>query len=67
MTFSRRNFIAAAGDGAVGAHVERAWGATKAVDPITEGDNPLKSYPNRDWEQVYHNEEPRVNPRREVN
>jgi nitrate reductase alpha subunit len=30
------------------------WGATQSVDPVTSVDNPLKSYPNRDWGQVYH-------------
>ncbi|WP_436910154.1 molybdopterin-containing oxidoreductase family protein [Halosimplex marinum] len=54
MTLSRRDFLAAAGAGSVGALVGTAWGATQAVDPVTSVDNPLKSYPNRDWEQVYH-------------
>jgi len=54
MKLSRRDFLTAAGAGAVGALVEGAWGATQSTEPITSVDNPLKSYPNRDWEQVYH-------------
>jgi len=34
----------------VGALVGSAWNATEAVDTVTKVDNPLKSYPNREWE-----------------
>ena len=54
MTLSRRDFMAAAGAGAVGALVGGGWAATDAVDPVTQVDNPLREYPNRDWEEVYH-------------
>ncbi|MDQ2074545.1 twin-arginine translocation signal domain-containing protein [Haloarcula sp. H-GB4] len=54
MKLSRRDFLTAAGAGTVGALAEGAWGATQSTEPITSVDNPLKSYPNRDWEQVYH-------------
>ncbi|NHN42779.1 molybdopterin-dependent oxidoreductase [Halorubellus sp. JP-L1] len=54
MSLSRRDFLTAAGAGSVAALAGRAWEATDAVDPVTAVDNPLKSYPNRDWEQVYH-------------
>lgn len=54
MTLSRRDFMAAAGTGAVGALIGITWGATQTVDSVTQVDNPLTSYPNRDWEQVYH-------------
>ncbi|WP_226021241.1 molybdopterin-containing oxidoreductase family protein [Halomicrobium salinisoli] len=53
MTLTRRDFLTAAGTGAVGAMVGGAWGATQATEPITSVDNPLRSYPNRDWEDVY--------------
>lgn len=54
MTLSRRDFVKAAGGGAISALATSAWGATQSVDPVTQVDNPLRSYPNRDWEQVYH-------------
>jgi len=38
----------------LGALLTSGWGATQSVDSVTEVDNPLQSYPNRDWEQVYH-------------
>lgn len=62
MTLSRRDFLTAAGAGTVSALLGGAFGATQTVDPVTSVENPLKSYPNRDWEQVYHNEEPSVAP-----
>ncbi|WP_135853602.1 molybdopterin-dependent oxidoreductase [Halorussus salinus] len=54
MSLSRRDFIRGAGAGAVGGLLTSSWGATQSVEPVTQVDNPLKSYPNRDWEQVYH-------------
>ncbi|MFB6194791.1 MAG: molybdopterin-dependent oxidoreductase, partial [Haloplanus sp.] len=54
MSIGRRDFIKAAGAGTLGALLTSGWGATQSVDPVTSVDNPLKSYPNRDWEQVYH-------------
>jgi len=54
MTLTRRDFIVAAGTGALGALVGGSWAASRAVEPVTSVDNPLESYPNRDWEQVYH-------------
>ena len=54
VTLSRRDFFAAAGARSIGALVGTAWGASQAVDPVTSVDNPIKSYPDRDWEQVYH-------------
>ncbi|MFC4450917.1 molybdopterin-containing oxidoreductase family protein [Halorussus aquaticus] len=54
MSLSRRDFVRGAGAGAVGTLLSSSWGATQSVEPVTEVDNPLKSYPNRDWEQVYH-------------
>jgi len=54
MSLSRRDFLVSAGAGAVTAMAGTAWSATQTVDPVTKVDNPLTSYPNRDWEQVYH-------------
>jgi anaerobic selenocysteine-containing dehydrogenase len=54
VSLSRRDFIKAAGAGSVAALVGETWGATRTVEPVTQVDNPLRSYPNRDWEQVYH-------------
>ncbi|WP_435365179.1 molybdopterin-containing oxidoreductase family protein [Haloarchaeobius sp. DYHT-AS-18] len=53
MKVTRRDFLTAAGAGAVGALAEGAWSATQATDPITSVENPLRAYPNRDWEEVY--------------
>jgi nitrate reductase alpha subunit len=54
MSLTRRDFIVAAGAGTLGALVGSGWAASDAVDPVTSVDNPLRSYPNQDWEQVYH-------------
>ncbi|WP_458208140.1 molybdopterin-dependent oxidoreductase [Haladaptatus sp. NG-SE-30] len=55
MSLTRRDFIHGAGTGAVGALLTSGWAATQGVDPVTDVPNPLKSYPNRDWEEVYRN------------
>jgi len=54
VSLSRRDFIRGAGAGTVDGLLTSSWGATQSVEPVTQVDNPLKSYPNRDWEQVYH-------------
>ncbi|MFT4957147.1 MAG: nitrate reductase alpha subunit [Halobacteriales archaeon] len=54
MSLSRRDFTKLAGAGAIGALASGGWAATNAIEPVTQVDNPLQSYPNRDWESVYH-------------
>ncbi|QZP39658.1 molybdopterin-containing oxidoreductase family protein [Halobaculum magnesiiphilum] len=54
MELNRRDFVKAAAAGTVSTLVSSGWAATQSVDPVTSVDNPLKSYPNRDWEEVYH-------------
>lgn len=54
MELNRREFITSAAAGAVSALASSGWAATQSVDPVTDVENPLRSYPNRDWEEVYH-------------
>jgi nitrate reductase alpha subunit len=54
VSLSRRDFVKTAAAGTVAGVAAGEWAATDAVDPVTEVNNPLRSYPNRDWEQVYH-------------
>jgi len=63
VSVSRRDFVKAAGGGGLAALAGGAWSATQSVDPVTSVDNPLRSYPNRDWEEVYaHREYSSIHP-----